>query len=140
MVQRLLIIIVLFSIGFYSCKSKKEEPKKQVKREVVKPPVAPKDTTPPVVEKEEVVEEVIAPENKYFLIAGSFSNEKNAEILQSKLIQQGFDSEIIVRRRGVNQDFFKVSYEGFYDKKEALAALKREKQLPNKEDVWLLIK
>ncbi|MCW3784868.1 SPOR domain-containing protein [Plebeiibacterium sediminum] len=134
-----LIPFLLISFIFFSCGDKKKNEVKQVKREVVKPPVEIKDTVvpPPPPPEPEVV---TPPENKFFLIAGSFSSQQNAETFKNELIQQGYDSEVIVRKTGKNQDFYKVSYKGFYDKDEAFNALAMERKQPNNEDVWLLIK
>ena len=138
MIQKL-IPLLLISFILFSCGDKKKNEVKQVKREVVKPPVEKKDTVvpPPPPPEPEVV---APPENKFFLIAGSFSSQKNAETFKNELLQQGYDSEVILRKTGKNQDFYKVSYKGFYDKDEAFNALAMERKQPNNEDVWLLIK
>jgi len=138
MIKRIIPILLVAFIAF-SCGKKKAEEVTQVKREVVKPPVEEKDTiTPPPPAPEPVV--VPKAENKYFLIAGSFSSMENAETFKNELIQQGFDSEVIIRKRGINQDFYKVSYKGFSDKDEAFNELAMERKQPNNQDVWLLIK
>ncbi len=141
MTNKILAIIILISFTAISCGKKAKKEKFQAKREVVKPPVEKKDTikpTPIIEEPEPVIEEV--PENKYFLIAGSFSSLNNAETFQKELTQQGYDSEVIVRKTGKNQDFYKVSYKGFSDRDEAFNELSMERKLPNNQDVWLLIK
>ncbi|MGQ1787938.1 MULTISPECIES: SPOR domain-containing protein [unclassified Saccharicrinis] len=137
MTNKLLIILMIFAVGVFSCGKKKEQPKKEVKREVVKPAVAKKDTVPPAPKPKPVVEK---PENKYFLIAASFKKEANAISFKNSLIEQGFDAEVIVRNTGKNKDFYKVSYKGFSDKNEAYRELRSEKNKPDHEDVWLLIK
>ncbi len=138
MIKRIIPILLIAFVAF-SCGKKKATEVKQVKREVVKPPVEKKDTiAPPPPEPEPEI--VPLPENKYFLIAGSFSSLENAETFKNELIQQGYDSEVIIRKRGINQDFYKVSYKGFSDKDEAFNALALERKQPNNQDVWLLIK
>lgn len=116
-----------------------------VKKTVVHKPVLDtlkKDTLPEevVVEPEVVEPEVVRPEDKYFLISGSFQSMANAEKYKSELEGKGYQSEVIVRNTGPNNEFYKVSYRSFYDREEAFSALKREKQLPNNEHVWLLVK
>jgi cell division protein FtsN len=139
MINKFLPFIIFVSLLTFSCGKTKEKENVQVKREVVKPPVQIKDTLPPpTVNPQPAVKP--KPENKYFLIAGSFSNEKNAQTFQKELIQQGYDSEIIVRKTGKNKDFYKVSFKAFYDREEAFNELSMERKQPNNQDVWLLIK
>lgn len=134
----ILLITIVFALGIFSCGKKKEDTTKTVKREVVKPLVVAQDTVPPTPKSEPVV--VDKPDNKYFLISASFTNESNALAYKDKLRNEGFDSELIIRRSGANPDFYKVSYKGFADKQIALDELAYEKKQPGKEDVWLLIK
>jgi len=138
MTNKLLLILIIFTIGFISCGKKKEEPKKQVQRQVVKPVEIKKDTVPPAPKPEPIVIE--KPDNKYFLIAASFEKETNAISFKNSLIEKGLDSEVIIRNSGINKEFYKVSYKGFSDKKEAYRELNIEKNQPEHEDVWLLIK
>lgn len=136
MKTKILLITFVFALGIISCNKKKEDTTKIVKREVVKPVVV--DTLPPAPQPEPVVIE--KPDNKYFLISASFTSESNAVAYKDKLTNEGFDSELIVRRSGANPDFYKVSYKGFADKEKAFNELSYEKNQPGKEDVWLLIK
>ncbi len=138
MKTKILLITVVFALGIFSCGKKKEDTTKTVKREVVKPVIVAQDTVPPTPQPEPVVIE--KPDNKYFLISASFTSESNAVAYKDKLINEGFDSELIIRRSGANPDFYKVSYKGFADKEKAFDELAYEKNQPGKEDVWLLIK
>lgn len=138
MKTKILIITVVFALGIISCNKKKEDTTKIVKREVVKPVVVEKDTLPPTPQPEPVV--IKKPDNKYFLISASFTNESNAVAYKDKLVNEGFDAELIIRRSGANPDFYKVSYKGFADKEKAFDELAYEKKQAGKEDVWLLIK
>lgn len=138
MKTQILIITIVFALATVACNKKKEDATKIVKREVVKPVVVEKDTIPLTPEPEPIVVE--KPDNKYFLISASFTNESNALAYKDKLISEGFDSEMIIRKSGANPDFYKVSYKGFADKKKALDELSYEKKQPGKKDVWLLIK
>ncbi|MFO8001856.1 MAG: SPOR domain-containing protein [Marinilabilia sp.] len=99
------------------------------------------DTTTEKVE-EETPEPPAEPEepNKYFLIAGSFEKSENAESFQKQLNEQGFQSEVITRDWGKNNEFYKVSYMGFQDKNEAIERMKQERNKDGKEDVWVLVK
>ena len=138
MKNKLLSLVILITIALFSCGKKKEAAKKEVKREVVKPAPIKKDTVKVKKEPEPVIVE--KPENKYFLIAASFVKEANANSFRDKLIAQGLDAEVIVRNKGINQDFYKVSYMGFSDKDEAFKQLSIEKKQSPYEGVWLLIK
>ena len=140
MTNKLTLILMLIAIAFFSCGKKKEAPKKVVQRQVIKPEEEKKDTVAPVPEPEPEPVVVEKPANKYFLIAASFVKEANAISFKDKLVEQGFDSEVIVRDRGLNKDFYKVSYRGFSDRALAYRALRNEKKQPDHEDVWLLIK
>lgn len=82
----------------------------------------------------------VVPDDKYFLISGSFHSMANAEKFQKELQAQGYNSEVIIRKTGPNTDFYKVSYKSFYDRDEAYNALRQEKKMPNNETVWLLVK
>lgn len=140
MANKILIFAFLFSFLIISCGKKKEVEKKQVLREVVKQPVIKKDSIPPIPKPVKEPEVVKLPDNKYFLIAGSFSIEQNAIAFKNKLIEQGYDSEIILHYKDKNSKFYKVSYKAFYDKEEAFNQLAYERKQPNNENVWLLIK
>jgi cell division protein FtsN len=139
---------LLFS--FNACKDKKPE-KKPVKKTVVHQPVVDSgriaDSLRRVAEQQRALEEAAAEEaarlkaaQKYFLIAGSFQSMENAEKFRKELEQQGYESEVIVRKTGPNTDFYKVSYKAFVDRDEAFAALREAKNQPNNEAVWLLVK
>lgn len=139
MANKILVFSFLFSFLIISCDKKKEVEKKQVLREVVKQPVIKKDSIPTLPEPAQEPE-VAKPDNKYFLIAGSFSIEQNAIAFKNTLIEQGYDSEIILRYTNKSSKFYKVSYKGFLDKEEAFNQLSHERKQPNNENVWLLIK
>ena len=72
-------------------------------------------------------------EKKYFLVAGSFSNEKNANNLVDQLRSENYNSEIIGKSEN---GLTRVSFDSFVNKNEALTALKNLK-LKNKSS-WIL--
>jgi len=74
-------------------------------------------------------------EKKYFLIAGSFSEEKNANNLVDQLRSENYNSEIIGKSEN---GLTRVSYDSFVNKNEALIALEKLK-LKNKSS-WILSK
>jgi nucleoid DNA-binding protein len=72
-------------------------------------------------------------QKKYYIIAGSFKNQKYADSYQKSLIEKGFPAERLGERNGM----YAVSYNSFTDKTQALAEYKiitREKGLT----AWIL--
>ena len=140
-VYALFILGIITSMG--ACKEKPQKQTQKPQTKVVEKPV--KDTMTPdtlnkVVEEEIAIPEPPKPADKYFLIAGSFQSRENAEIFKLRLEEQGFNSNIIERRRGPNNEFFKVSYKSFYDRAEAYAELRNARNTEGKDNVWLLVK
>jgi cell division protein FtsN len=138
------LLILGLALSFTSCKDKpKEKPQKPVTKVVQK---AVKDTmavdTLKKVAAKKVENKVEAPKpaDKYFLIAGSFQSKRNAEIFKSRLEKEGYTSHVIERRRGPNNDFFKVSYKSFHDRKLAYAELRKARNTEGRDNVWLLVK
>lgn len=128
----LFIACLSFAIGMSACKEEKKTLKnpKTTKKIVKAKPVKKK------IEKEvpkAVVKKVI---NKYFLITASFKNQSNAKKMKSKLQKEGYDSQIILSKN----NFYRVSYKGFSNKKEAFKELKMARSTEERKDVWLHIK
>ncbi len=128
----LLITFLSLAIGISACKEEKKTLKnpKTSKKIVKVKPVQKK------IEKE--VPETILNKavHKYFLVVASFKNQANAEKMKSKLISEGYDSKIILSKN----HFYRVSYKGFVNKKEAFNELKRARSTEERKDVWLHIK
>ncbi len=73
--------------------------------------------------------------NKYYVVAGAFRIEANANKKVGQLIKQGYDAQLIgVNKYGLHQ----VSYAGFPDKNEALNSLRHIKRTVTPE-AWLLV-
>ncbi len=90
------------------------------------------DTLPePEIVEEAPVEQV---EKRFFIIAGSFKVPSNAERFNQKLIAEGYQSQIVIRKNG----FHTVSYDQFETKQEALQAYRKYRQ--TNDQVWILIK
>ena len=148
--RKLYILLIAGSLflSFNACDffGKKKPEKKPVKKTVVHQPLV--DSVKLAdslarIEEQKIIEaepEIIQPDDKYFLISGSFHSMGNAERYQKELLAQGYNSEVIIRKTGPNTDFYKVSYKSFYDRNEAFNALRLEKKMPHNETVWLLIK
>ncbi|MBS2096774.1 SPOR domain-containing protein [Carboxylicivirga linearis] len=140
-VYALFILGIITSMG--ACKEKPQKQTQKPQTKVVEKPV--KDTMTPdtlnkVAEEKIAIPEPPKPEDKYFLIAGSFQSRENAEIFKLRLEEQGYNSNIIERRRGPNNEFFKVSYKSFYDRTEAYAELRNARNSEGRDNVWLLVK
>lgn len=72
-------------------------------------------------------------QKKYYIIAGSFKNEKYAASYLAKLQTEGYNAEKLAKRNGM----YAVSYNSFTDKRKAIAEYKfivQEKQL----QAWIL--
>ena len=149
--KKLYVLLIAGSLllSFNACNSDKKKPeKKPVKKTVVHQPLidsARLADSLALVEAQKIAAaeaeaKAAQPDDKYFLISGSFHSMANAEKFQQELQAQGYNSEVIVRKTGPNTDFYKVSYRSFYDRDEAYNALRQEKKMPNNETVWLLVK
>jgi len=95
--------------------------------------------TQPTEQKTAKAEEVKQPEKpvppvkKYYIIAGSFKNEKYADAYLTKLKAEGYNAERLDERNGM----YAVSFNSFTDKKKAIAEyrfLTQEKGL----QAWIL--
>ena len=96
-----------------------EETKAKAAVETEKKPVETQKTTPN--------------QKKYYIIAGSFQNEKYAISYLNKLKAEGYNAEKLAERNGMHA----VSYSSFVDKRKALAEyrfLTQEKKL----QTWIL--
>ena len=80
----------------------------------------------------EVAPEIIA-EKKYYIIAGVFAKQKNANKMLHTLTKSNYNAEIVEVGR-----LLRVSYDSFYNKEDAEFALKEIKQEHPK--AWLLTK
>ena len=143
------LIAGVILLSFNECDSTKKKPKKKpIKKTVVHKPLidsARLADSLALIEAQKIADaeaeaKAAQPDDKYFLISGSFHSMANAEKFQKELQAQGYNSEVIIRKTGPNTDFYKVSYRSFYDRDEAYNALRQEKKMPNNETVWLLIK
>jgi hypothetical protein len=79
----------------------------------------------------QVFEEVIIPSQKFYIIAGAFSVEKNANKLKNRLNSWNYNSTIIK-----NEKMMRVSYDSFDSKEQALISLSKiRKENPQ---AWIL--
>ncbi len=73
------------------------------------------------------------PAGRYYLVAGSFKNRKNADILKNQLTRKGFNPEIMV----TGGNFYRVIIGAYIDRKEAITELRRIR-VQIDHSVWLL--
>ena len=82
-------------------------------------------------EVSQVFKEVIIPSQKFYIIAGAFSVEKNAKKLKNRLKSWNYNSSIIK-----NEKMMRVSYDSFDSKEQALILLSKiRKENPQ---AWIL--
>ena len=82
-------------------------------------------------EVSQVFKEVIIPSQKFYIIAGAFSIEKNANKLKNRLNSWNYNSSIIK-----NDKIMRVSYDNFDSKEQALISLSKiRKENPQ---AWIL--
>lgn len=126
--MKIVVIVsaLLWVALFSSCKDKKKKVElTQQKVEVVEMP-----QPEPVVPKEEpkpVVKEV-----NYYLVAGCFKIYDNAERLNTKLLNEGYDSRILPF-----YNMSMVTYSGYETREEAQMALNRIVKEEGKERTWV---
>lgn len=86
----------------------------------------------PIAEAVSTCVAVAKQEFHYHIVAGCFSEKRNAKKMVKKLKKQGFDSFIVGRRKGL----WAVSYNSFITRKEAVNALEFAQDHNNK--AWIL--
>lgn len=84
-------------------------------------------------EKVEVQSAPIQQNLPYILVAGTFTHQKNADVLVEELKSQGHRSEVIL----LNDGRFRVAIDSFAEKDEALLAMQRFREQNPKSDVWV---
>jgi hypothetical protein len=89
------------------------------------------EATPIIIEEESIP--IIISQKTYYIIAGAFAEEKNANKMLNKLNSWNYNAEIV---EGSN--LLRVSYNSFYNRDEAVLALNKIKQ--ENPEAWLLTK
>ena len=87
--------------------------------------------TPIVKITEEEIAQIIIPKKTYYIIAGAFSDKKNATKMLAKLKKLNYNTELVPKG-----NLLRVSYNSFANKTEALIALHEIKH--ENSDAWLL--
>jgi cell division septation protein DedD len=89
------------------------------------------EATPIVEIIEEEIAPVIIPEKTYYIIAGAFAEQRNANKMIAKLKRWDYNTEIVP-----GGNLLRVSYDSFTNKADALVALNQIKQ--ENSAAWLL--
>ena len=121
------ILLALSLLCLFSCKDKKVKEELTTQKVEVVEVAKPEPVAPPKEEPKPVVKQV-----NYYLVAGCFKIPENAERLQAKLIQEGYDSRIVPF-----YNMSMVTYDGYETRKEAQVALNRIVREPGKERTWV---
>jgi len=99
---------------------------------VVIPEVKIKIEATPIIEIiEEEIMPIIIPKTTYYIIAGAFSEKKNANKMLAKLKKWDYNTELVL-----GGNLLRVSYNSFTNKADALIQLHEIKQ--ENSDAWLL--
>lgn len=124
----IVILLVISMVGlFSSCKKKKAKEElttQQVEVIEIEKPV-------PVEVKQEEPKPVVRQVN-YYLVAGCFKVQDNAERLHDRLLGEGYDSKILPF-----YNMSMVTYNGYETREEAQVALNRIVQEEGKELTWV---
>ena len=85
----------------------------------------------------EIIEEEIAPiitqQHTFYIIAGAFAEQRNANTMLAKLNKWNYNAEILD-----GDNLLRVSYDSFGNKDKAIIALNKIKQ--ENPEAWLLTK
>ncbi len=123
----LCLLLILSVVGIAtSCKNKKQEEVTTQQVEVVEITKA-ESVAPPQEEPKPVVKQM-----NYYVVAGCFRLIENAERLNAKLVNAGYDSKILPF-----YDMSMVTYDGYETRQEAQKALNRLVQEPENEMAWV---
>jgi cell division septation protein DedD/nucleoid DNA-binding protein len=85
-------------------------------------------------EDETPARKYFAPETSYHIIVGSFKGLENAQLLKQKMVNEGYDAEIL---SGENS-FYRVSANHFPLKADAVSALASIRNLQAYKSAWIL--
>lgn len=127
--MRIVIFLLVLSLAglFSSCKDKKKKIELTEQKVEVVEVVQPEPIAPPKEEPRPVVKQV-----NYYLVAGCFKVRENAERLNSKLLNEGYDSKILPF-----YNMSMVTYDGYETREEAQIALNRMVNEAGKELTWV---
>ncbi|MBN1183291.1 MAG: SPOR domain-containing protein [Bacteroidales bacterium] len=73
--------------------------------------------------------------SKFYIIAGSYRQRRNADRLKSKLTAEGYEPNILIDTKN---KLYRVSYKSFTDRRTAIKELYKLQKELNNEDIWIL--
>jgi len=82
---------------------------------------------------EEIATPIITQQHTFYIIAGAFSKQRNADKMMAKLKKQNYNTKILA-----GENLIRVSYNSFTNKEDAILALNEIKQ--ENPSAWLLTK
>lgn len=124
----IIILLALLCVGlFTACKDKKKKAELTEQKVEVLEVTQPEPVAPPQEEPKPVVKQV-----NYYLVAGCFKVYDNAERLNAKLLNEGYDSKIIPF-----YNMSMVTYNGYETRQEAQQALNQIVREAGKELTWV---
>lgn len=125
------IVVTLLALSLivllFSCKNKKSDAELTKEKVEVVEVTQPETVTPPK-EEPKVVEKRI----NFYLVAGCFKVKENALRLNAKLLDEGYDSQIVPF-----YNMSMVTYDGYETRQEAQAALNKIVRETGKELTWV---
>lgn len=126
--RTVIILLVLSFVGFFSsCKDKKKNVELTEEKVEVVETAKPEPVETPREEPKPVIKQA-----NFYLVAGCFRVSENAERLNAKLINEGYDSKILPF-----YNMSMVTYDGYQTRREAQVALNRIVQQPGKQLTWV---
>lgn len=127
--MRIIIILLALSLVglFTSCKNKKKNVELTEEKVEIVEVAKPEPVVTPKEEPKPVVKQV-----NYYLVAGCFKVRENAERLNAKLSDEGYDSRILPF-----YNMSMVTYDGYETRPEAQDALNKIVRETGKELTWV---
>lgn len=127
--MRIIIILLALSLVglFTSCKNKKKNVELTEEKVEIVEVAKPEPLVTPKEEPKPVVKQV-----NYYLVAGCFKVRENAERLNAKLSDEGYDSRILPF-----YNMSMVTYDGYETRQEAQDALNKIVRETGKELTWV---
>lgn len=127
--MRIIIILLALSLVglFTSCKNKKKNLELTEEKVEIVEVAKPEPVVTPKEEPKPVVKQV-----NYYLVAGCFKVRENAERLNAKLSDEGYDSRILPF-----YNMSMVTYDGYETRQEAQDALNKIVRETGKELTWV---
>jgi nucleoid DNA-binding protein len=113
---------------------KQDKPSRDKRESEADVPAVTPEPENPVPEPEVEQPSPVSESNRYFIVAGSFKNLKNASDLQDKLKEKGYQAEVMITENRM----YRVSVASYATKEEAEKGLIEINAVPGLQSCWLL--